>query len=327
MRLSVIVPVYNGRDFIGRCLRSIASQTFRDLEIIIVDDGSTDGTEDMIRAMCAAEPVMKSIPVSIIRQDHQGTYAARIAGAREAAGEWTGFADADDWIEPDFYERLFAALDSNGDMAGEPVMVCCGLTEETASGKKAVGGERRGIIRKDDVRMEMLCRHAVYAYAVNKIFRRGTLSSVVVPDGNPIAEDLDMMLQITSPPAGDVIVTEGRGYHYVRRRDSRTLSRFGEEKKQGFYNLRRAETEFDGPDEEKAALARYLMIEYVSCLLQMYRSKVRDAEMEKEILRFVSMHRHDFIRRSGDGFAARACVALLNPLSSRLFFAIWPRLY
>ena len=326
MKLSVVVPVYNGRNFICRCIRSIAAQTFRDMEVIVVDDGSTDGTAELLRAMKEAEPVMRPLKLRIIRQENQGTSSARMSGVHESSGEWIAFVDSDDWIEPDFYERLFTALDEQAGTGADISIVCCGITEENGNCVKLKGGRQAQLLDRRHARLSMLDKEAFFANVYNKIYRRELLAGIDLPDGNPVGEDLDMVLQILDK-ADMIFCAEGNGYHYIRRRGSQTLRRFGEEKRQGYLNSRRIEKDFTGSREERDALARYLMIEYVSCLLLMYRSKVRDREMEREILRFVREHRRDFIRNSGDGFAAKACIALLDPLSSGLFYAIWPRRY
>lgn len=90
--VSVIIPVYNRADRIGRCLESVLRQTYRAVEIIIIDDGSTDNLEEMIR------PVWNQ--VRLIRQENKGQGAARNAGIQAAKGEWIAFLDSDDlWDE------------------------------------------------------------------------------------------------------------------------------------------------------------------------------------------------------------------------------------
>lgn len=100
--ISVIVPAYNIKDYIGKALDSILAQTYSDIEIIVVDDGSTDGTEEIVDDYAARYP-SKICSLHII---NSGVTTARLTGIEQASGEWIGFVDGDDEIHPDMYERL-----------------------------------------------------------------------------------------------------------------------------------------------------------------------------------------------------------------------------
>lgn len=110
MKISVIVPVYNGAKYIAQCLDNVLAQTFKDLEIVVVDDGSTDGTADI---------VLRDYPsVRLVSQPNRGAAAARNAGLDAAQGEFFHFIDVDDLINRKFYESMVAALDGvDADMA------------------------------------------------------------------------------------------------------------------------------------------------------------------------------------------------------------------
>lgn len=101
MQISVIVPVYNGEKYIRECLDSIFSQTFTDFEIIIVDDGSTDNTFDIL-----TELSVKCNNLSIIRQENKGVSCARNIGIKHAKGKYLCFIDSDDYIKNNFLEKL-----------------------------------------------------------------------------------------------------------------------------------------------------------------------------------------------------------------------------
>ena len=99
--ISIIVPAYNNAPWIGRCLDSLLAQTYENIEIITVDDGSRDNTYAI---MCAYAE--KDSRVKVIHQENAGVTAARLRGVEEATGEWIGFVDGDDMVEPWMYERL-----------------------------------------------------------------------------------------------------------------------------------------------------------------------------------------------------------------------------
>lgn len=99
-RISVIVPAYNTAQWLPRCLDSLLAQTHRDMEIIVVNDGSTDDTGQVLDAYAASHPV------KVIHQENGGVTSARLRGAAEATGDWLGFVDGDDEVEPQMYARL-----------------------------------------------------------------------------------------------------------------------------------------------------------------------------------------------------------------------------
>lgn len=107
--ISVIVPIYNMESLLPRCLDSLAAQTLRDLEIICVDDGSTDGSGDIVRKYASGDSRFR-----LITQENSGRAEARNAGIRAAAAPYLGFADPDDYVEPDMYERLYRLAEETG---------------------------------------------------------------------------------------------------------------------------------------------------------------------------------------------------------------------
>ncbi len=116
-RISIIVPIYNIASYLRQCIESILRQTYTDLEIILVDDGSTDGCYEICE-----EYRQKDSRVTVIHKENGGLVSACKAGIRAAAGDLNACVDGDDWIEPDMYERMYRK------MTGQDVdVVMCGL--------------------------------------------------------------------------------------------------------------------------------------------------------------------------------------------------------
>lgn len=107
--ISVIIPAYNAEDYIAQCLKSVLSQTCPDIEILVVDDGSTDGTPNVVEALASSDDRLR-----LIRQENQYAGVARNTGIKAARGEYLYFLDADDWIEPDALETMREAGESHG---------------------------------------------------------------------------------------------------------------------------------------------------------------------------------------------------------------------
>ena len=112
--ISVIVPVYNIEVYLPRCIETIARQTYRNLEIILVDDGSTDGSG----AICD-EYVKTDERAIVIHQENQGLWAARNTGQKVAHGQYLMYVDGDDYLHVDAIKAMYEAINQNGsyDMA------------------------------------------------------------------------------------------------------------------------------------------------------------------------------------------------------------------
>lgn len=108
MWISVIIPVYNCSDYLARCVKSILAQTYQHWEMILVDDGSTDGVGGMCDDLAETDCRIK-----VIHQQNKGASIARQVGITFAKGDFLSFVDADDWVEPDYFERLYNALIDN----------------------------------------------------------------------------------------------------------------------------------------------------------------------------------------------------------------------
>jgi glycosyltransferase involved in cell wall biosynthesis len=114
--LSIIVTAYNIEDYIEQCLDSVAAQTLRDLEVLVVDDGSSDSTPQRIVEFCSGDP--RFIPVLLPENSPGGVATAANAGLDRATAPWVGFVDGDDYVEPTMFERLVdAAVRCDADLA------------------------------------------------------------------------------------------------------------------------------------------------------------------------------------------------------------------
>ncbi len=103
--LSIIVPVYNILEYLPRCVHSITAQTYENLEILLVDDGSTDGTGQLCDSLAKEDGRIR-----VLHKENGGSSSARNLGISRAKGEYFGFVDSDDYIEPDMYERLYQGI-------------------------------------------------------------------------------------------------------------------------------------------------------------------------------------------------------------------------
>jgi len=107
VKISVIVPIYNAAQYLEQCLDSIVAQTLEDIEIILIDDGSTDGSAEICKKY------LSDSRVTYYYKENEGLAAARDDGMIRAKGEYIGFVDADDWLKAEMYEKMYNAAKSN----------------------------------------------------------------------------------------------------------------------------------------------------------------------------------------------------------------------
>ena len=161
MLLSVIVPVYNVEPFLDKCVQSIADQTYKELEIILVDDGSTDNSPKMCGLWS-----QKDNRIKVIHKKNGGLSSARNAGIDIAQGEVLSFVDSDDFIEPDMYETMITALqDSGKDIA------CCGRIVDLwgEREKREFSISEPKVYSRDEAIKEVLCLNNIDVAAWDKI--------------------------------------------------------------------------------------------------------------------------------------------------------------
>lgn len=132
--VSIIIPVYNCEKYIGKCLESVLGQTYKNVEIIVIDDGSTDQSLEVINRTVQGNPNVK-----VIHQENQGLSATRNKGLENATGDYIAFLDGDDYLGESYIERLIAAAEhNNSDLA------ICGYQKVDAQGvllSKTVPGQ------------------------------------------------------------------------------------------------------------------------------------------------------------------------------------------
>lgn len=144
--VSVVVPVYNAEKYLVKCLDSITNQTLRNIEIIIIDDGSTDGSSDICNAFAKRDS-----RIVYVKKENEGAAATRQLGIDIAKGEYLGFVDSDDWLNPDMYERMFSVATEND---ADIVFCNCYLDED----KKDRIHLEPGIYNRKDIEEKILTR-------------------------------------------------------------------------------------------------------------------------------------------------------------------------
>ena len=169
--ISVIVPVYNVRPYLEKCFDSIARQSYQNLEIILVDDGSTDGSGELCENLSKRDG-----RVRVIHKKNGGLGSARNAGMDAARGELLSFVDSDDWIEPGMYESL------SGIMCRENAqIIACGIKKVSETGEVSYYQDNlkeRSVYTREEALIELPKNERLSNSMCNKLFRRETIQGL-----------------------------------------------------------------------------------------------------------------------------------------------------
>lgn len=202
--ISVIIPCYNVEKYLDRCMQSVLNQTYRDLEIILVDDGSTDGTGKMCDRYALTDARVK-----VIHKKNDGAASARNFALKEMTGEYVGFVDSDDWIEPDFYSYLYNLI-----VRYRADIAQCAYVLTDGSKKPVRVGEEIQVIDQNQL-MDIFFRTKgeISGYGLwNRLYKQEILKGIVFPNGY-INEDL-YYLYFCFLNTGLAVVSNQRKYHY-----------------------------------------------------------------------------------------------------------------
>lgn len=203
--ISVVIPVYNAQDYLERCLESVCNQTLKDIEIICVNDCSTDNSLEILKNYSTKYSNLKVIDCKI----NGGESVARNIGIDNATGEYLGFIDNDDEVDLSFYEKLYnKAKESDADIVK-------GEVHEIAYDGKNIYGHLNELIRKNKSKLYFSYHWwtAIYRHSLIKE------NKIKFPIGYPLGGDV-LFLNNILLKAKDISLVDDAFYHYYRREDS-----------------------------------------------------------------------------------------------------------
>lgn len=207
--ISIIIPVYKVEKYLEKCIQSVINQTYENLQIILVDDGSPDNCGKI-----CDEYAKKDHRIEVIHKSNGGLSDARNKGLEMAKGEYIGFVDSDDYIEADMYEVLYNLLKQyNAD-----VSICNFYT--VSQGKISIKNADNGIneYNRIEILKEILLDKNIQSYAWNKLYKKELFDEIKYPIGKKY-EDIGTTFYLLEK-CNKVVVTGKSEYYYINRQDS-----------------------------------------------------------------------------------------------------------
>jgi len=217
--ISVIVPVYNVEPYLKKCIESIINQTYNNLEIILVDDGSFDKSGEICDEYASIDSRIK-----VIHKENGGLSSARNAGINAASGEYLAFVDSDDWIETDMYELLYKSIKENN------TALSCGGRYDVYLNEKKAGlcpHEENKISSKEMILKIFETKECDVSFC-DKLFHKSLLESIRFPVGE-INEDEAIIFSVVCD-LDFVSLVNKPFYNYNHRENSITTSEFNNKK-------------------------------------------------------------------------------------------------
>lgn len=291
--ISVIVPVYNIMDYLPRCVQSLKRQTYENLEILLVDDGSTDGTGQLCDELACGDGRIR-----VLHKENGGTSSARNLGIETAKGEFLGFVDSDDYIEPDMYMRLCRAATGK-----DGWLIQVGRDEVDEQGGQLPGiceiPQEEQSFAAVDFLQELLLHRGDCSFCTKLVPRR-LLGEDRFPE-KQLNEDFHLMIRLLQRAQG-VVSLPVCGYHVFYRLGSNTRKKQENDFSRVFAdNVNNADMVLGMVEEKypglRPVVVRFGLYQRLDYLLHIPVEQMRgDNEQYRAIVRFLRRHVVDMAR-------------------------------
>lgn len=292
-KVSVIVPVYNSIDCLERCVASLRAQTYENLEIFLIDDGSTDGTGGLCERLAAEDA-----RILVRHKENGGASSARNLGLAAASGDYVGFVDSDDYIEPYVYEELVRALEK-----GKYSAVQISRDEVDEEGRRlpdiCIPPKKEKFCGSETFIRELLMHRGDSSFCT-KLFPVEIFAKHRFPEGE-LNEDFWLLLEILQEIPGIAILPK-QGYHVVCRRESTTRRRTKDSFSRVFLDIvRNADKAQELVDRKYPALhayaVRFNLYQRLDYMLHVPLSQMKgDNVFYRDVKRYLRRHVGDTIK-------------------------------
>ena len=211
--VSIIVPMYNAWPYVEKCLRSLQEQSYKNIEVIIVDDGSTDYGSEYSDRIASEDRRFR-----VIHKNNGGVSRARNIALKKISGQYVMFCDADDYVDETWVEKMVIMLKNNDYVLG----ICNYNTMQNNEVAYSVNYQSDRIYNIDETYRDILRIGGCQGFSCNKIFRREFLDNVIFDEELSYGEDLNFVTDYLSkcPRNARIILIKDALYYYVQHRGS-----------------------------------------------------------------------------------------------------------
>lgn len=206
--ISIIIPIYNTSNYLEKCLESVVNQSFKNFEVICIDDGSTDGSYDILEKFKS-----KYDNIKVIYQKNQGVAVARNRGLNEVTGDYIIFIDSDDFIKPNYLEILY-----NESISSDADVVICSYYRYYETSKLSIPvfyKKSKGIYSSKEILKALIPDNLMHSYLWNKLWKRSLFDGIVFPEIK--FEDIAIMCDLFYNAKKISIINDSLYYYRIRK--------------------------------------------------------------------------------------------------------------
>ena len=310
--ISVIIPVYNTKQYLQSCLDSILSQTYTDLEILFIDDGSTDGSAQLLDAFAARDRRIR-----VIHQENGGVCAARNRGIEEARGDYLSFIDSDDTLEPDMYEILIKCIrEYDVDIAH------CSYNRVTNGIVKPIGNSGQVSLQSREEALRCLLTGKLFVGSCwTKLYAHRLFEAVRFPSGIRTNEDMLVNFQAFSQVEKSVFIDVCK-YNYLTSETSSCIRTPQRKRAEDLLTVNRRMLEENAVAEMEPILRSRVLGALFSCYKASCYEAKPDRAWQKQITDEIKvMHSRGqcFSRRTGLEYRLLRCVPGLYKIAYGIY--------
>ena len=305
--ITLAIPVYNMEQYLPRCMKTLLNQTCRDFEIVLIDDGSTDGSGEMCDAYAAEHPDF----IRTVHQANGGLSSARNAGIDAAKGAYIIFPDPDDWVEPDYVEKLLEYREMY-----KADLVCTGYYVDTESGCVPAKRDHPPVtLTATEAQKALLLPPQISGFAWNKLYRLDIIRKNGLRFLNDvgITEDLDFVYRYLAFCGEACLAPSARTYHYFQREGAATRSSFSMRMVDSLHAYEKIIDDCQQTIPELAQAARdEICTTAVNLIWKYENAKMEDALTKKILLGYIRGNLPAYLRGSQYGFGRKVQAVLAS---------------
>jgi glycosyltransferase involved in cell wall biosynthesis len=316
--ISVIIPVYNVEKYIERCINSVRTQTYKDLEIILVDDGSKDHSGILCDSYAKTDK-----RIIVIHQSNKGPSEARNAGLKIARGDYIGFIDGDDWVSSDYYEHLMQIAER------EDADIVSGLYKMVSGQKKNRSRHFHEVITtlEGEKILDKFLGSAIkggvtHVSCCSKIYRRACVKNHFFDKKISYSEDLLFNWEVLNS-VKKYVCTNYAGYYYFSNRNSITKKKFSRKILELYYVADKLEQIYQF-DQRKIhfLLRQYRVKADFSILIKLLRTQDKDKELAETVIENVKKG-YQVLIFSPLSFSRKIVLTLVKIIPQKIFIGMF----
>ncbi|MBQ9832144.1 MAG: glycosyltransferase [Clostridia bacterium] len=307
--LSIIVPVYKTKQYLNKCVSSLVAQTYRDTEIILVDDGSPDECGEM-----CDEWAKKDARIRVVHRENGGLSAARNSGLEVAKGEYIAFIDSDDYTDENMFLMLMNAVEANNADIAECAYIKVGESEKEQAQARNDAEKSEAVLcfNSEQAMEELICERNVHQVVWNKVYSKKALEGLIFREGKLNEDEFFTYRAVGNSKR--VVSLKAQLYFYVQHENSIMSSGYSVRRLDAVEALKER---MDYVEEKFPKLYNLAKASYLGSCMYAHQCLARNASVDSD-----KTHRNKLVKRVREEKADNSVIFLMGG-KTPLFFVLF----